>query len=282
MSLTGGPVRITPGYRRMRIAPDMTEPVSKKPEVPSRHWEIVRPASVSDGLVAQVRSALFRGELKPGDFLGSETDLARKLGVSRVPVRDAFRTLQAMGIVEIRLGANGGAYIAGGDPSRFADALAVQFKLVGLSAEELFEAQIAVEGSAAELAAESATAADLAELREALARLKAVINDAAAFTDAGLKFHFRIVEASHNRALIAYARALVEVLYEAYAPQTTPELARRVLAKHARVLAFIEARQGAKAREAMTAHLRQVRHRVLEEIARANGRAQRGTASSDR
>lgn len=227
-------------------------------------WQIVRPVSVSDRIVEQVRSALFGGELNPGDFLGSETDLARKLGVSRVPVRDAFRTLQAMGIVEVRLGSNGGAHIAGGDPSHFADALAVQFKLVGMSAEELFEAQIAVEGLAAELAAENGTPNDLAELRNALVQLESVLDDAEAFTQAGLKFHFAIVEASHNRALTAFARALIEVLYESYAPQTTPALARRVLDKHARVLAFIEARQGAKAREAMTDHLRQVRERVIE------------------
>src|SRR5260370_4001651 len=165
--------------------------------------------------------------------------------------------------------------------SRFADALAVQFKLVGISAEELFEAQIAVEGAAAELAAESATASDLVALRDCVLRLESVLNDPAAFTEAGLLFHFRIVEASHNRALIAYARALVEVLYETYAPQTTHELARRVLGKHARILAFIEAKQGVKAREAMTAHLRQVRHRVLEEIQSARMCVKRAVANSD-
>jgi GntR family transcriptional regulator, transcriptional repressor for pyruvate dehydrogenase complex len=223
-------------------------------------------------MVEQVRSALFRGELKSGDFLGSETELARKLGVSRVPIRDAFRTLQAMGIVEIRMGANGGARIAGGDPSRFADALAVQFKLVGISAEELFEAQIAVEGAAAELAAANANKDDLVALRESTRKLKTLLNEPAAFTEAGLQFHFRIVEASHNRALIAYGRALVEVLYETYAPQTTPELARRVLGKHVRILSLIEAKQGLMAREAMTAHLREVRRHVLEEIQSASTR----------
>jgi DNA-binding FadR family transcriptional regulator len=233
---------------------------------------------VSDRIVDQVRSALFRGELSPGDFLGSETDLARKLGVSRVPVRDAFKTLQAMGIVEVRLGANGGAHIAGGDPSHFADALAVQFKLVGMSAEELFEAQIAVEAQAAELAAEHGTPADIAELRQALARLRSVLDDASAFTEAGLKFHFAIVEASHNGALIAFARALIEVLYESYAPQTTPALARRVFDKHARILALIEAKQGTKAREAMTAHLRQVRERVLENVQIGRARLERVVA----
>ena len=79
-------------------------------------WQDVRAQSVSSRIVDQVRAALFRGELKPGDVLGSETDLAQKFGVSRVPVRDAFKTLQALGIVEVKMGANGGARIAAGDP----------------------------------------------------------------------------------------------------------------------------------------------------------------------
>ena len=129
-------------------------------------WQDVRPLPMSSRIVEQVRAALFRGELNPGDFLGSETDLARKLGVSRVPVRDAFKTLQALGIVETKMGANGGARIAAGDPSRFADALAVQFKLVGISIEEMFDAQIAIEVMAAELAAKRATKPICRRLRD--------------------------------------------------------------------------------------------------------------------
>ena len=137
-------------------------------------WQDVRPLSVSSRIVEQVRAALFRGELNPGDFLGSETDLARKLGVSRVPVRDAFKTLQALGIVEVKMGANGGARIAAGDPNRFADALAVQFKLVGISIEEMFDAQIAIEVMAAELGRQHATEADLQRLRDLLSSLQAM------------------------------------------------------------------------------------------------------------
>ncbi len=223
-------------------------------------------SSASSLIVDQVRSALFRGELKSGDMLGSETDLARRFGVSRVPVRDAFKALQALGIVEIKMGANGGARIAAGNPSRFADALAVQFKLVGIEAEELFEAEIAVESAAAALAAINATDEDLAEMRALLRDLEDKIEDRDAFTAGGLRFHLKVVDASHNRALIAYAQALIEVLYEAYAPQTEPDLARRVLAKHKRIYGFIAARDGVRASDAITAHLRQVRSRVLREI----------------
>ena len=125
-----------------------------------KHWlhgKTVRAQSVSSQIVDQVRGALFRGELKSGDFLGSENELAQKLGVSRIPVRDAFKTLQALGIVDVKVGAKGGARIASGNPSHFADTLAVQLKLVGISVEEMFDAQIAIEVMATELAAKRAT-----------------------------------------------------------------------------------------------------------------------------
>jgi GntR family transcriptional repressor for pyruvate dehydrogenase complex len=127
--------------------------VASKPKERSDHWLRWQPAraqSVSSGIVDQVRGALFRGELKSGDFLGSENDLAQKLGVSRVPIRDAFKTLQALGIIDVKLGAKGGAWIAAGNPGRFADALAVQFKLVGISVEEMFDSQIAIDGACRE------------------------------------------------------------------------------------------------------------------------------------
>src|SRR5271157_902590 len=100
---------------------------------PWTRWDIGRSQSTSSRIIEQVRNALFRGELKSGDFLGSENDLARYFEISRVPVRDAFQALQALGVIEVRVGANGGARIAVGDSSRFADALAVQLKLVGVS-----------------------------------------------------------------------------------------------------------------------------------------------------
>jgi DNA-binding FadR family transcriptional regulator len=203
---------------------------SKAQPTPERwaRWQDVRSQSVSSQIVEQVRAALFRGELKPGDVLGSETDLARKFGVSRVPVRDAFKTLQALGIVEVKMGANGGARIAAGDPNRFADALAVQLKLVGISVEEMFDAQIAIEVMATELAAKRASDDDLAQLRAILGELQAMaqksLTQAAAlrFTEIAMQFHVALVDAAHNRALSAQFKALRFVLEPVYARRTSP------------------------------------------------------------
>jgi DNA-binding FadR family transcriptional regulator len=92
--------------------------------------EARRPAvTLSAQIVAAVRDALFARRLKPGDFLGGEKDIAQRAGVSRIVASGALRALAALGVVDIRMGAGGGARIARGNPQLFAEALSVQLAL---------------------------------------------------------------------------------------------------------------------------------------------------------
>ncbi len=238
-------------------------------------WQEVRPQSVSSRIVDQVRAALFRGELKPGDLLGSETELAKKFGVSRVPVRDAFKTLQALGIVEVKMGANGGARIAAGDSTRFADALAVQLKLVGISIEEMFDAQIAIEVMATELAAKRASADDVAKLRAILRDLQAMAqkpltaSTAARFTGTAMHFHAGLVDAAHNRALSAQFKALRVVLEPIYGRRTSNAVTKRVIAADKAVLDAVEAGDAERARTLIRRRLETIRaHQLFETVTR--------------
>src|ERR1044071_3302450 len=108
-------------------------------------FDRVRVSRTSDEIVSQLTDALFDGRLQPGQALGAESDLAAQFGVSRASVREAMRTLEASGIVEISMGPKGGARIAQGDPKRFAHALAVQLRLVGVSPVEVLEVRVGVE-----------------------------------------------------------------------------------------------------------------------------------------
>ena len=166
-------------------------------------FESARPAAtLSARIVEEVREALFAKRLAPGDFLGTEKDLAEQAGVSRIVARDALRTLQALGVVEIKVGAGGGARIAKGNPALFAEALAVQLSLAGTTVREMMDAQRAIETTAAELAAENATAEDIARLRKSLAEHEETIADDAAYTRTCMRFHLAVAEASHNRVLV--------------------------------------------------------------------------------
>jgi GntR family transcriptional regulator, transcriptional repressor for pyruvate dehydrogenase complex len=240
---------------------------------PWTRWDIGRSQSTSSRIIEQVRNALFRGELKPGDFLGSESNLAQYFEISRVPVRDAFQALQAMGIIEVRVGANGGARIAVGDPSRFSDALAVQLKLVGVSVEEMFDAQIAIEVMATELAAKRATERDFERLRVILGKLQSLSQKpltkkaALHFTETSMRFHQALVDAAHNRVLAAQFKALRFVLEPIYARRTTDAVARRVLTSHKSVLDALVARDVERACSVMRRRLQVIRaHQLLKTI----------------
>src|SRR5215213_4153536 len=165
--------------------------------IPGRSFFPGRSASLSAQIIGDVRDALFAKKLKPGDSIGTENEIAARYGVSRIVARDALRTLQALGIAEIRMGKGGGARVARGNPRLFAEALAVQLDLTGVSAAEIMDAQRAIETLAAELAAEHATVADHAQLKGLLAEAEEAIDDAPAYTRLCRDFHLAIAEASH-------------------------------------------------------------------------------------
>ncbi len=237
----------------------------RKPQDP---WalEPARPAAtLSSRIVEEVREALFDKRLKPGDFLGTEKDIAERAGASRIVARDALRTLQALGVVEIKVGAGGGARIARGNPALFAEALAVQLNLAGVSVREMMDAQRAIETTAAELAAENATAEDLAKLRELLAEHEATIEDDAAYTRSCMRFHVAVAEASHNRVLVAQLLSLQHVSWPAQNRTLTDAVARHILDVHRQLVDVIESRDAAAARRLMDEHVKMIRARRVSE-----------------
>lgn len=224
-----------------------------------------RAATLSAQLVAEVRQALFEKRLKPGDFLGGEQDIADQRGVSRIVARDALRTLEALGIVEIKVGAGGGARIAHGDPQRFAEALAVQLELAGTDVAEIMDAQRAVETLAAELAAEHATAADIARLTALLDAGDRAVDDVAAFTRNGAEFHLAVAEASHNRVLAVQLQSLQHVSWPSRNPTLTHDVATHVQGAHRDLVKLIEMRDPSGARRLMDDHVKMIRARRIAE-----------------
>ncbi|HEV7666064.1 MAG TPA: FCD domain-containing protein [Chloroflexota bacterium] len=225
-------------------------------------WQRIRPVRASDEIVRQFRQALFEGQLRAGDAVGSEQQLALQFGVSRTTVRDALRSLEAGGIVEIRTGVKGGVRIAQGDPNRFADALAVQLKLVGLDPRDALAAQMGLEWVAAELAASSASEADLAELDKLLEQAAGLVEAGPDFTTSATAFHEAVARASHNWAIETSLRAIREVLHELHVQNTSAGRARRVVSTHRQIFAAIRAHDAELAGQLMRTHIGATRNRT--------------------
>ncbi|HUQ74526.1 MAG TPA: FCD domain-containing protein [Burkholderiales bacterium] len=225
-------------------------------------------ATLASRIVAEVREALFEHRYRPGDFLGTEKDIAARNGVSRMVARDAVRTLEAMGIVEITRGAGGGARITHGNPRLFAEALAVQLELADIEREEILGAQGAIEALAAELAARNASAKETARLKALIAEAEDLLDDLDAFTRSSLQFHLGIAEASHNRVLYYQLISLQHVSWPNRNRTLNKVVARKILDAHRRLVALIEAGEARGAREFMEAHVGMIRERRVAESKR--------------
>jgi Transcriptional regulators len=246
--------------RRQRPTEESRSAVAESDTV----FSSVRTQSLASRIVSQVIDALFAGQFKPGQFLGTEAQLTETFQTSRVPIREALGRLEALGVVTIKTGAGGGATIAEGKPDQFATALAVQFMLIQVTAEEIFDARIGIECRAAELAAEKITDAQIAELKALLDRVMEADINRRESVERILAFHRAIVEASGARTLITLMHALEHALLNLFtALEASPRNSRIGYKSLQGIFERVAARDSEGAFTAMRHHLLDRRKSML-------------------
>jgi len=250
------------------VAEQVSEPPAGRAAAPA--FRRVRPARASVDVAFQIRNAILAGRYRSGDRLPTERELVRQFGVSRVTVRDALRTLEASGLIRIRMGGQGGPYVAHPDVRVLSENLGNQLQLSGCTFQELAEARLALETAAVRLAAERAQPADLEALEAAL---QEAASSGASAAGASLDFHEAVARSSHNRAvwmMFAATRALIrEAFDELHARQ--PDMAGSARRAHRAMLDAISAHDPERASQLMREHLSE----FMERAARATqaGRA---------
>src|SRR3954447_11808175 len=122
-------------------------------------------ARASSSIADQIRGAILGGKLSEGQRLAPERELAEQFGVSRVTVRDALRALEAMGLIEVRVGARGGAFVTAPTGSVVAQTMSDMMLMSAVTPEDVVEARLVVELGIVTLACARATDEDLARLR---------------------------------------------------------------------------------------------------------------------
>ncbi len=185
--------------------------------LPSTVFTQVRPVRASSDVIQQIRASILSGTFRPGDRLPTEREMAQQFGVSRVTVRDALRALEASGLIRVKVGGQGGPYVAEPDIGLLSDSLGAHFQLQGTTFRELAEARLALETTAARLAAERASEEDLASLKSAiLGPIRPDYGSAPGSAAMSLDFHTTLVAASHNRALLTMFMATRALIQEAF------------------------------------------------------------------
>src|SRR3954471_1403222 len=120
----------------------------------------ISPARAVDEIAAQVRGMVADGRLKPGDRLPSERELALRLQVSRNTLREALRTLEHAGLIEMRKGASGGAFVREGSAGAIVTGLSDLYHLGAITPQQLTDARIWLTEMVVRVACERASEAD--------------------------------------------------------------------------------------------------------------------------
>jgi len=222
-------------------------------------YKVVQTSRLYEQIVVQIEESITKGVLKEGDQLPAERELALQFGVSRTAVREAVKALREKGLVEAYPGK--GTFITNGTGNSIRQTLDRMIR-VGQpeGTANLVEVREILEPDIAALAATRADEENIAAMREAIAVMDSARQDADAFIEADLDFHLALAEAASNPLILSLIDSIVGLLREqrlrTFYVDGGPE---RGQYHHKRILEAVEHRDSQGARDAMRAHLRQVR-----------------------
>lgn len=220
----------------------------------------IRRRKLYEEVALRIEGMIHDGRYSPGDQLPSERELMAELGVGRSAVREAMLSLQKMGLVTVSSGERArvttpSAGVLVRELSGAARLLLAQEGGIG----RFQEARALFEIGLARLAAEKATAEDIAMLGEALASNRSAIGDHARFMRTDVAFHYAIATIPGNAVFTSLYEAVVEWLTEQRETSgRAPGAAETAHAAHTRIYRAIAAHDAAEAQAAMQDHLDQV------------------------
>ena len=171
------------------------------------------PIRAFEEVAEQIKGVILGKQLIPGDRLPAERSLAQQFQVGRLTIREALRTLETKGFIQIKKGSGGGAFVASHDLGAVTSIIKDNFLLEGLTSDQINEARIALECAAAAPAARHATVEDLKRISLCIEESEEIMADGERGQEIVMKmiqFHTLIAEASHNLPFIMFIRALLE------------------------------------------------------------------------
>ena len=222
-------------------------------------YKTVQTSRLFEQIVQQIEESINSGQLKLGDQLPAERELAQQFGVSRTAVREAVKTLREKGLVEAHPGR--GTFITNSSSHSIWHSLDRMIREGQPQAMvHLVEVREILEPEIASLAATRASKDDLAAMREAVEAMDNTKKEPEAFIEADLDFHLALAEAASNPLILSLIDSIVGVLREQRMGIFAVEGgAERGQYHHKKIMESVEHRDARGARESMRAHLRQVR-----------------------
>jgi len=228
----------------------------------SPEFRPVKQEKIATKIVAQIKSLIIKGDLKPGDVLPPERKLISLLKVSRPSLREALNTLTAMGFLEIsqRHRTVVKSLAAGSITDPLHRLLKEDMQMVF----ELIEVRKAMETWNAYHAAERATAADIASLEKSTESMRIKIEQEMSVVEADANFHLAISEATHNKIQTHLMFSIYDILKESLGKYLESINMSDIFDQHSKVVEAIIKRNPDLAAVRMQEHLDYVESSVKE------------------
>ncbi|WP_031515623.1 FadR/GntR family transcriptional regulator [Desulfofalx alkaliphila] len=229
-------------------------------------FQPIRTKKIYQEIIDQIKGLIAKGSLKPGDKLMSERELAEKMQVGRSAVREAFRALEAMKVIEIRPGE--GTYIREASADSIADALSLVLQADQKTASELMELRKILEVECARLAAKRRSGRDLTAMKKALEQMAKDIENGDLGDRADLAFHYSVAKAASNtmvlRLMTTIADTMMHVMRTARVElYRDPKLPHKLLQEHLIIYQAIANSDSEAAQKAMYDHLQGIESAVF-------------------
>ena len=217
--------------------------------------QTIEKASVKDQTLEQLKNYILSGVVQLGGRLPSERALADALGVGRSSVREALKVLEAVGLVQSRVGE--GTFLTINTGASFGRILGLSLATWGGTIIEILDAREMIEAEAARAAAERVTSAQLLLIKRELETMNRA-DDVREYLSADMDFHRRIGEASHNAIISQFVNNLIDLLAEALQETHSDSLPTQAEGggSHQEIYAAIADRNAVAAGELMRSHIR--------------------------
>lgn len=227
----------------------------------SRHLKPISRTTVSDEIVERLVAYILDEGLRPGAKLPSERKLMEKLQVGRSSLREAVKTLTALGIVEVEVGE--GMFVGRGEISALTKPLRWGLLVSESGIHEVMEARRVAEVELAGLAAERASEEEIADIAANLEAMRSHLSDPEGYARSDLEFHLAIARAGHNGVLFRVLDTIRHIL-GVWIVQVVVGYEKKPssLGEHIPIFEAIRARDKDRARQSMLAHMRASAGRV--------------------